>query len=45
MYLYALVPACNIEIYDATVTNGAKLTLDVFNETIIDGPFEVDLSA
>ncbi len=39
------IPACNIEIYDATVTNGAKLTLDVFNETIIYGPFEVALSS
>jgi len=39
------IPACNIDIYDATVTNGAKLTLDVFNETIIYGPFEVALSS
>jgi hypothetical protein len=31
--------------YSITFTNGAKLTLDVFNDTIIDGSFEVALSS
>jgi hypothetical protein len=39
------VAACNIELYDITVSNGAKLTLDVVNDVIINGPFEVALGS
>ncbi len=39
------IAACNIDLYEITVSNGAKLTLDVANETVITGPFEVALGS
>jgi subtilisin family serine protease len=35
------VTGCDINVQNVTVTNGAKLTLDAADETIINGPFEV----
>jgi hypothetical protein len=52
MYIFAedytsntTIAACNIELYEVTVANGAKLTLDVANNAIITGPFEVALGS
>jgi hypothetical protein len=40
------VVSCNdINVQNVTVTNGAKLTLDAADETIINGPFEVVLGS
>ncbi|MDP3445853.1 MAG: peptidase S8, partial [Ignavibacteria bacterium] len=36
---------CNINVQNVTVQNGAKLTLDATNETIINGLFEVKLGS
>ena len=52
MYIFAedytsntTIAACNIELYDVTVTNGATLTLDVAKDALISGPFEVALGS
>lgn len=39
------IDACNLEIYDITITNSAKLTLNIVNTVILSGPFEVSLSS
>jgi Zn-dependent metalloprotease len=36
------IPVCNIRLINVTVTNGAKLTLNVDKEIEINGKFEVD---
>jgi len=36
---------CNIYIKNVTITNNAKLILDPFYKTTIDGPFEVKLGS
>lgn len=39
------IPACNIELQGIVVRNGAKLTLDVVNDALIEGPFDVRLGS
>jgi subtilisin family serine protease len=39
------VTGCNINVQNVTVQNGAKLTLDAANETIINSNFEVKLGS
>lgn len=39
------IPVCNIRLSNVTVTNGAKLILNVDRETEINGPFEVELQS
>jgi hypothetical protein len=39
------VTDCIINAQNVTVTNNAKLTLDAFKETIVNGPFEIQLGS
>ena len=40
-----IITSCDINVQNVTVQNGAKLTLDAANETIINGSFEVKLGS
>ena len=40
-----ITSACNINVQNVIVSNGAKLILDATNETIINGTFEVQLGS